>query len=207
MAKRSHEDAFFVFDMANCIGEDVPVVEPYEPYEPYVPAAPVASHEASAPTGAHESEDVDDLIVEDLGVTYSPADDERPECRTPDPMFFVDADALAVIDMLGGGSVDNGSLLCMEPLTAQPAAPPPTLNRSGDRGCFATHPVCDPPRLGLSTPTAAEYAAMLAVPEPKEAKRTSFELFQTVEGNRAGVLSEFGGVRAWMSRSNKTLVN
>lgn len=242
MGKRPREEPAFVFDPTNCIGDDAVAVEEY------VPEAPVARVDAVAdfceameiqssfapilPPAASASEytieDIDgEPVVENLGVTYSPADDERCNsatterlgCRTtPDPMSLVDPDTAALIGMLEGGD-DGGSLLCMEPLTAQAAEPPmpppmpPMLNQSGQHGCFATHLVHDPPpRLGLrtprgATPTPAEYAAMPVVPEPKEAKAVPLHLFHTVEGNHSGVFSEFGGVRAWMSNPKKTLVN
>ena len=180
-----------------------------------------------------------DPYVEDLGVRYSPADDERCDsatterlgCRTPDPMCFLDADTMAVIGMLEGNARDSNnydddaSLLCMEPLTAQPGAPPSNasfeLNRSGRLDCFATHPVGhphydhehhDPPlllfpvqgRSRLKTTRPESSSSPLPPPSPP----APFEPlppppganpFRAVEGNHAGVLSDAGGVRAWMA--------
>lgn len=227
MAKRSRseeEEKGLVFDLGNCIGgndEDsglllprlTPVVTSVAfahgsgaTDNPQTAFVPIVAEVAPVRPFGIVCEDVDgEPLIENLGVTYSPVTDK--ECRTPDPVDMLDSDSMAVLQMLcgeggGGGGGCDDRLQPPVPLRANVVAP--VLNQSGQHGCFATHPVSNPPLLAPARPTAVELAAGRAVPEHKHKsdKPPVLNMFNSIKENHVGVLSEFGGVHAWMRRQS-----
>jgi len=218
MAKRPRPDeTVFVFDLANCIGscdDDGPVAEVgavagfceameiQTAFSPFPTQRPLPCPEVGL--GAVD----DEPLLQDLGITYSPADDERG-CHTPDPTEMLDANSTALLDLLGCGSSDAdrdcdrdrdaqfASMETLPPLAAQPMAGA-SLNQSGHQGCFATHPVADPPVLATAQPSFAQRNKLASFPERKSDVPFEPHSFKSIPNNHSGVFSEFGGVRAWL---------
>lgn len=223
MAKRSRseeEEEGLVFDLGNCIGcndEDsgsllprsTPIVTSFDfdfarssgaTDNPQTAFVPIVAEVAPVRPFGIVCEDIDgEPLIENLGVTYSPVTDK--ECHTPDPVDMLDSDSMAVLQMLCGDGGRDNELQPEVPLRANVA---PVLNQSGQHGCFATHPVSNPPLLAPARPTAMELAASHAIPEHKHKadKPPVLNMFNSIKENHAGVLSEFGGVHAWMRRQS-----
>ena len=194
MAEKRPYAAAFVFDAANCLGCDEDLHFAGLASAPAAAACPdVLATPAFGSFGSFAIEDVDgEPLLESLGVTYSPVhDDEHGDaqsdgCKTPDPMDMLDADGAAFMAMLAGSTVDAAQPVDPALLLSHPSAP---------FGCHATHPVCDPPR--LAPPRRAEWQESR---EFKMTKPPTLDIYNTVHDNHSGLMSEFGGVRAWMNR-------
>ena len=210
-SKRSHGDAFFAFDIVNCIGTDAEIAERAESVGRVASFAEAMGVDDAVPLpsggapAAFEQDDIDDPCIEDLGLTYSPADDDPHRSdgggRTPDPFAMMDDDSRAIAALFG--DVDDA---CAGegpgPLRAPPAAAPPPvwplLNQSGQAGCFATDRVGAQPPPPMRQPLQAREVKAVR-PAAPPGQPPYWENFNVVAGNHAGVFGECGGVRAWMA--------